>query len=452
MRNAGRWKRRAEAPRRPSLDPAAAGGSPVEVVVDRLGGRGDGIARAADGRRLYVAQSLPGERLRVHVGTAHGDGFAAGIAEILTPSPARADPPCPHFGRCGGCSLQHLKDEAYLGWKLDRLTAALAWAGFAGYELQPVVRVAPGERRRATFSAERGAATWARAGSPVRLGFTEARSHAVADLATCLVLEPRIVAVLPALRALLADVLAPGQRTRAAVSLLDGGLDLVLDLPEPPGPALFERLAGFAHEADVARLSWRQDALAPAEPVVQRRPVHALFAGMPVAVPPGGFLQATARGEAALGEVVRSATSGAGHAADLFAGVGTFTLPLAGAGLRVHAVDADGPAVDALTRAARCNRRVTTERRNLFARPLSAEELDRFDAVVFDPPRAGAKVQAQALAASAVPVAVAVSCNPDSFVRDARVLATGGFRLASLTPVDQFLWSAHLELAAVFVR
>lgn len=448
MRNAGRWKRRAKAQRRPSFDPAAAGGSPVEVVVDRLGGRGDGIARAPDGRRLYVAQGLPGERLRVHVGAPHGDGFAAGIAEILAPSPERADPPCPHFGRCGGCSLQHLQHKAYLGWKLDRLSVALARAGFGDYEFQPVVRVTPGERRRATFSAERGASP----GSPVRLGFTEARSHDVADLAACLVLEPRIVALLPALRALLADVLAPGQRTRAAVSLLDGGLDLVLDLPKPPGPALFERLAGFAHGGDVVRLSWRQDALAPAEPVVQRRPVHALFAGIPVAVPPGGFLQATARGEAALIDVVLAATSGAKHAADLFAGVGTFTLPLAADGLRVHAVDADGPAVEALARAARGNPRITTERRNLFARPLSAEELGRFDAVVFDPPRAGAKAQAQALASSAVPVAVAVSCNPDSFVRDARVLADGGFRLESLTPVDQFLWSAHLELAAVFVR
>ena len=260
------------------------------------------------------------------------------------------------------------------------------------------------------------------------------------------------MALLPALRALLADILAPRQRTRIAASLLDGGLDVVLDWPKPPGAEMFERLARFAHEADVARLSWRKDAVAPAEPVVQRRPAQALFAGTSIAVPPGVFLQATAGGEAALTEAVLAATRGASAAADLFAGVGTFALPLAAAGLRVHAVDADDAAITAFAAAARGNPRVTTERRNLFARPLSRDELDGFDAVVFDPPRAGAKAQAAALAASAVPVVVAVSCNPDSFVRDARILAGGGYRLTSLTPVDQFLWSAHLELAAVFVR
>jgi 23S rRNA (uracil1939-C5)-methyltransferase len=272
------------------------------------------------------------------------------------------------------------------------------------------------------------------------------------DLAACLVLEPRIVALLPALRALLAEILPPGRRTRIAVALLDGGLDVVLDWAKPPSPALFERLARFAHEADLARLSWRTDASAPADPVVQRRPAQVVIAGVPVAVAPGCFLQATARGEAALMDAVLDGAQGARTVADLFCGVGTFALPLAAAGARVHAVDTDGAAVDALAAAARGNPRLATEWRNLFARPLSADELNRFDAVVLDPPRAGAKEQVGALAASRVPVVVCVSCNPDTFVRDAKILAAGGYRLVKLTPVDQFLWSAHLELAAVFAR
>ncbi|MGZ8370181.1 MAG: class I SAM-dependent RNA methyltransferase, partial [Caulobacteraceae bacterium] len=386
----------------------------VEVLVERLGGQGDGVALMPDGRRLYVAGTLPGEQIRARLGQPRADGVAGEVVQILDPSPERVGPPCPHFGRCGGCSLQHLDPGAYLVWKVGRLIAALTKAGMAGYELRPATRIGAGERRRATFSAESRAGSAAR----VALGFAETHSHAVVDLGTCLVLDPRIVALLPALRALLADILAPGRRTRVAVALLDGGLDVVLDWPRPPGAGLFERLAGFAHEADLARLSWRKDAAAPAEPVVQRRPAHAVFAGVPVAVAPGCFLQATARGEAALVEVVLASAGGAAAVADLFCGVGTFALPLAAAGARVHAVDADPEAVDALAAAARANPRLATERRNLFARPFAAEELDRFDAVVLDPPRAGASEQARALAASRVPVAICVSCNPDTFVRD----------------------------------
>jgi 23S rRNA (uracil1939-C5)-methyltransferase len=438
--------RRRPAPLAPRSS-ASAASEPVEVLVERLGGRGDGVALTADGQRLYIPGSLPGERVRARPGDARGDGYAAEIVEILGPSPDRVQPPCPHFGRCGGCSLQHLDPEAYLAWKIGRLTGALAKADIAGYVLRPAVTVCSGERRRAALTAEKSAG-----GATVVLGFAETRSHAIVDLATCLVLDPRIVALLPPLRGLLGEILPLGRRTRIAVALLDGGLDVVLDWPKPPPAALFERLARFAHDADLARLSWRKDASAPAEPVVQRRPALAVIAGLPVAVAPGCFLQATARGEAALREAVLEGTKGAKAVADLFCGVGTFALPLAAAGARVQAIDADGEAVAALAAATRADARVSAERRNLFVRPLSADELNRFDAVVLDPPRAGAKEQARALAASKVRVAVCVSCNPDTFVRDAKILAAGGYRLVSLTPVDQFLWSAHLELAAVFAR
>jgi 23S rRNA (uracil1939-C5)-methyltransferase len=449
MKHSSRRPRPARAVRSPLRRASA---ELVEVLVERIGGRGDGVALMPDGKRLYIAGTLPGERVRARLGQPRANNVAGEVVQILAPAAERVEPPCPHFGRCGGCSLQHLDPEAYLVWKIGRLTAGLAEAGMAGYELRPAVRIGAGERRRATFSAESRAESRAGSGGRVALGFAETHSHAVVDLGTCLVLDPRIVALLPALRALLADILAPGRRTRVAVALLDGGLDVVLGWPRPPGAGLFERLARFARDADLARLSWRKDGSAPAEPVVQRRPARAVFAGVPVAVAPGCFLQATVRGEAALVDAVLAGAGGAAAVADLFCGVGTFALPLAAAGARVHAVDADPEAVDALGAAARANPRLAAERRNLFARPFAAEELHRFDAVVLDPPRAGASGQARALAASKVPVAVCVSCNPDTFVRDAKILAAGGYRLVSLTPVDQFLWSAHLELAAVFVR
>ncbi len=215
---------------------------------------------------------------------------------------------------------------------------------------------------------------------------------------------------------------------------------------------MLERLSAFAEDADLARLSWRRKATDPAEPIVQRRPVGVDFEGTFVAVPPGGFLQASEAGETALRAAVMAAISSARKVVDLFAGAGTFSLPLARAGARVHAVDADASSLAALAAAARGMAGVTTQRRNLFSQPLTGFELNRFDAAVFDPPRAGARAQAEELARCTVRTVVAVSCDLATFIRDARILAAGGYRLVSVAPVDQFLWSAHLELAAVFRR
>jgi 23S rRNA (uracil1939-C5)-methyltransferase len=419
----------------------------LEVSIERIGAHGDGIAETPDGR-LYVPRTLAGERVRVRPGASRGDGRCAELVDVLEAARDRATPVCPHYAACGGCSLQHLSDDAYLAWKRQRLQTALTRAGFADAPVAALVRSLPGTRRRARFAAERPR------GAAARVGFTVSRGHAVVDLAECPVLEPRLAALLPRLRQLFARILPPGGRGEAAVSLLDGGSDVVLTLPAAPTLAEREMLAAFAEAADLGRLCWRGAADAPAEPLAQRRPLQAILAGVPVAVPPGAFLQATAAGEAALiGEVSR-ALAGVGRIADLFAGCGPFSLALAQAGSAVHAIDAEGAALAALADAARRHRltRVSTERRDLFARPLLAPELARFDAVIFDPPRAGAPAQAAALASAKVPLVVAISCNPDSFARDARLLAAGGYRLGRVVAVDQFLWSPHLELAAVFDR
>lgn len=447
----GRDPRGGRAPRR---DPAA--GTVIETTVTRIGGRGDGIAEGPDGRALYIPRTVPGDRVRARIASTRGDARAGELVEIIAEGPERAEPPCPHFARCGGCVLQHLSDAAYAQWKLAQLAETLARAGFAGAAVAPLARTAPGGRRRATFAASRPAG-----GGAARLGFNAAGGHEVVDLAVCPVIAPGLAALLPPLRELLSEILAPRRRARVAAALLDGGLDVVLEWPAPPGLELLRRLARFAEDADLARLSWRRAAGASVEPIVQRRPVGAVLGGEALggtfqALPAGGFLQASAAGEAALATAVMGAVMGAiGTAravADLFAGVGTFSLPLARRGARVHAVDADAPALASLAAAARALAHVTTQRRNLFSQPLTSLELNRYDAVVFDPPRAGARAQAEDLARSTVPTVVAVSCDLATFTRDARILAAGGYRLESVTPVDQFLWSPHLELAGVFRR
>ncbi len=428
---------------------AAGGAGPafaVEVTIAAIGARGDGIADD-NGRRLYIPLTVPGDRVRARPLRRRGDGEACALEEILSPGPGRTRPPCPHFGRCGGCALQHLADDAYAAWKVDRLVATLAQAGIGGFDLAPLACTPPQARRRASLAALRPAS-----GAAAVVGFNERESHAVVDLARCPVLHPAIEALIPALRRLLTDLLAPGERAQVAVSRLEGGLDVVVGRARAPDMAAREHLAAFAADVDAARVSWRRPEDPAAEPVAQRRPVGARFGGVFVALSPGAFVQASAEGEAALVAAVLASLESAGTVADLYAGAGTFTLPAAAAGMRVHAVDADEALVAALAAAARTLPAVTVEARDLCARPLAAAELARFDAAILDPPRAGARAQAGELARSAVPVVAALSCRPETFARDARILSTGGFRLERLWPIDQFLWSPHLELAALFRR
>jgi len=421
---------------------------PLDVRIERLGDGGDGIAETACGR-LYIPLSLPGERVRVRPLRPRGGGFVAQVVDVLAPGGARQPPPCPHFGVCGGCALQHLTDDAYAAWKTARLTAALGRVGLGGDDLvAPLLRIPAGTRRRATFTALRDRA------AGVHLGFQVRDGHTVVDLATCLVLDAAILPLLPELRRLFGAMLAPDGRASATVTLLDGGLDVLLTGAPPRSLQDHERLARFAEDADLARLSWRTDDGTAAEPLAVRRPARVLFGGIAVTVPPAGFLQPSLAGEAALLAAVHAGVGGARVVADLFCGCGTFALPLVQRAARLHAIDTDADAVAALSAAGRSvpagAARLRCEPRDLFTRPLAASELSGFDAVVLDPPRAGARAQAAALAASAVPVVVYVSCNPATFARDARLLADGGYRLERITPVDQFLWSPHLELVAVF--
>ncbi|QDL92092.1 class I SAM-dependent RNA methyltransferase [Paroceanicella profunda] len=405
-----------------------------ELVIDSLGHLGDGVAAGPDGP-VMVPFALPGERVR-------GEVVAGRMpdAAILSASPLRVAPPCPQFGVCGGCTVQHLEDGALAGWKAETVRRALAARGLeaeiAGVETSP-----PRSRRRAVLSARRTK-------TGVTLGFHARASDRLVAVEDCVVIDPALLLARPAVAALARLGGSRKGEVKAHVTVSEAGLDIDLRNVKPLDGPMRVAAAGLAAEHDLARLAWE------GEVVAERRPPLIAMGPAVVVPPPGAFLQATREGQAALVAAVCSILDGVGTVADLFSGCGTFSLPLAGAA-EVHAVEGEAgllAALDAGWRRATGLRRLTTERRDLFRRPLGAPELARFGGVVIDPPRAGAKAQCEELAASRVPAIAAVSCNPASFARDARTLVDGGYRLGAVTVVDQFRWTGHVELVAAFTR
>jgi 23S rRNA (uracil1939-C5)-methyltransferase len=414
--------------------------SEVTATVERIGARGDGIV-VHQGRTLHVPLAAPGDVVRISV-ARNGDAELIGR---LADGPRR-EPPCSHFGSCGGCALQHLRDDVYAEAKTELVREALARRGLDPGVVAPLERTPPATRRRARLAL-------ARSKSDVAVGFHARASRRIVDLRHCPVLHPDLMALVATLRAAAATILRPGDRASAGLTRTDAGIDLLLDMPRPPDRDLMDDLAAFAERQDLARLSWRADHETPT-PIVQRRPVRMSFSGVAVDLPVDGFVQASEPAETALRGLASGFVGDARAVADLFCGIGPFSFAFA-ATAHVHAVDGDPFAIAALRAAANrthLNNPVTTERRNLETRPLRTEELKRFEAVLFDPPYAGAKAQAVELARSDVARIVAVSCHPASLARDARILVDGGYRLRRVVPIDQFVWSAEIELVAWFAR
>lgn len=434
-----------------SEDPTAKTGSAAEdeavVEVTRLGAQGDGVAELAEGP-VFVPMALPGERWAI----------AGAAARQITSSPDRAAPPCGHFGTCGGCMAQHMSGATYAAWKESVVAEAFRHRGLDA-EIRPLVRVAPRSRRRAVLGA-------ALKGGRVVLGFREEGEHRLVDLQDCVVLDPAIVAAFGPLREIagLLFAQAPGSgrsgrppaRTRAkernariVVTRLDAGLDVAVEAACGMLPAeLAAALAAVAERARLVRLSVDGDAVA-----MRARPELTL-GGVVTEPPPGVFLQAVPEAEQRLAALVLESVGKSKRVADLFAGLGTFTFPLARKA-EVTALDGDRRAITALQVAARRAqglRRIDARVRDLHREPLSRTELAGFDAVVLDPPRAGAAEQTEAIARSNVPVVVAVSCNPATLARDARTLVDAGYQLGAVTPVDQFVWTPHIEVVAVLKR
>jgi len=408
---------------------------PFEVEIGRLGAQGDGVAEGPDGP-LFVPFALPGERVCIETSA---DGKHAALSQVIRQSPDRRDPICPHFGICGGCALQHLEEGAYLAWKRDLVVQALRSRGLDA-EVEPVRPVSLGSRRRATFALGRVDGT-------VALGYRRARSHDLIDIDACPILSPGIVTRLPKLKASLGRLLGAKREARVSITETETGLDIVVDGVRPKEAAL-AKLASEAARLGVARLTVDGESLMPGTPPTIR------FGPAQVKLPPGAFLQASPDAEAVMTELVRDGIGHAKRIADLFAGLGTFTFALAGSAA-IDAFEADEAALAALSEAVRHTPKLKPVRalsRDLFRAPLSPVELAAYDAAVFDPPRAGAAAQAEQLARSKVKTLVAVSCNPGTLARDLRVLVDGGYRIARVVPVDQFLFSAHVEVVVRLER
>ena len=426
--------------------PASAGASqpppaPQEriLAISAIGVRGDATAEGEDGP-IYAPYALPGEQVRARV-----TGHRAEVLEVLQPSAERQPSTCRHFGRCGGCQLQHWREEAYLAWKRDQVREALGRRGFGGVEVDPVIPAWGEGRRRAGFHA-------ARQGGQVRIGFIERGGARLTPIAQCPVLAPALEQLALKL-APLADLVLPQRGEITLLCLLtDAGVDVAIkgagraDLLKRDA---LERLSALAHELGLARLS------IDGEPIVTRaKPVMRMGKAL-VMPPPGAFLQATAMGEAELARLTLEALEGANRIIDLFSGIGTFALRLA-EWAEVLAVEADEEMLAALKAAADgaggALKQVSTLRRDLLRTPLASLEMKKFDGAVIDPPRSGARLQAEQIARAPVRKLAYVSCDPASFARDIKVLIEHGFTITRLTPVDQFRWSPHIELVGALER
>ncbi len=403
--------------------------------IHDMGDKGDGLARDASGNRAFIPFTLPGETVNAAVSNGRGEPIA-----ILEKSDERVAPPCPHFTDCGGCALQHWQKPAYESWKRQKLIDVLAARGIEA-EVGPLVPSAEHARRRVTLSARQTES------GPV-LGYHAALSSRIVPIESCVIADRAIVDALPHLRQLVLLLAQDSKPFSLVVTASRTGLDIAIsDLPALSG-ARRQAAADFTMKARFARLSLDGEILIePQKPIVA-------FGAVEVTPPPGGFLQATTEAEETMAALVGDHMKGAKTIADLFAGCGTFALRLARFAT-VHAVEGDAPSLAGLDRGFRFGdklKRVTTEKRDLFERPLTWKELKTFDGVVFDPPRAGAEAQCRQLAKSDVPKIAAVSCNPTTLARDLAILIEGGYRLKSVMPVDQFLWSPHLEAVALLEK
>ena len=409
-------------------------GDTEDVLIARVGAQGDGVVDSAD-RPRYVPFSLAGEIVR-----ASFKGERGHLASVIAPSLERIAPVCSHFGRCGGCALQHMASQTYVLWKREQVTAAFRSRGINA-DVSVLARP-NGNRRRAVFTARR-------TDNGMLLGFHEAQSHDLVDVQECPVLEPRIVAAFPGLKILLQPLISRRGEARVTVTLTSAGLDVAIsDIERTLTAPVRTAVAGDASDLALARVS------IGSEPIYEALAPFLTFGSVDVGIPPGAFIQAVGAAEHVMSSAILQGLGKAKRVADLFAGVGAFTFPIA-AHAKVFAVDSDRVAIAALASAAKKAtgiKPVTTLVRDLFREPLSALELNEHDCVVFDPPRAGAEAQSKMLAKSKVKTVVAVSCSPATLARDARILIDGGYRLETVTPIDQFLYSPHIEVVAVFRR
>ncbi|WP_407181646.1 class I SAM-dependent RNA methyltransferase [Bradyrhizobium sp. STM 3562] len=407
------------------------------LLIDHVGHRGDGVA-LVEGQAVYVPYALAGET--VEVGDVHGHPDRRRLLAVESPSPERIAPFCKHFGVCGGCAIQHWQMERYRAWKHALVVETLRHAKL-DCEVAPLIDAHGNGRRRITLHARMGTH------EVMKVGYAAASTHDIIPIDHCPILDPALEGALDAAWALSEPLIATGKPLDIQATATDNGLDVDIRGSGPLQPKSIAALSRLAEQHRLARLTRHGELV-----LLRAQPTIAIGKAT-VTLPPGSFLQATVAGEETLAALVKDHCGRAKHIADLFCGVGPFALRLAERA-RIAAFDADAPAVAALAKAAHTPglKPIKAEARDLFRRPLVPQELRDYEAVVFDPPRQGAQAQAQKLAASRVPVIVAVSCNAATFARDARILIDGGYRLEGVTPVDQFRYTPHIELVGRFTR
>ncbi len=409
------------------------------LVIDHVGHHGDGVALAG-GARIYVPYTIGGDTVEVAPVPGHHPDRRR-LLKVETASPERIAPFCPHFGICGGCAIQHWDLDAYRAWKRELVVTTLAQAGI-DCEVAPLIDAHGLGRRRLTLHARMGTH------EVLKVGFAAANSHDIVPIDRCPILDPHLDGAIEAAWAIAEPLIAMGKPLDIQVTATDSGLDVDVRGSGPLSTAMITKLSRIAEQHRLARLTRH------GELVLMRKPPVVAMGTAQVTLPPGSFLQATVEGEEQLAALVSEHCRRSKYIADLFCGVGPFALRLA-AKSRVAAFDSDAGAVAALQKAATSTsglKPVKAEARDLFRRPLMPQELRDYDAVVFDPPRQGAQAQATQLAASKVPVVVAVSCNVTTFARDAKILIDGGYKIEGVTPVDQFRHTPHVELVARFGR
>lgn len=410
----------------------------MHLLIDHVGHRGDGVALVGD-QAVYVPYALAGETVEVADVPGHPDRKR--LLAVEKASPERIAPFCPHFGICGGCAIQHWDMERYRAWKRALVVEALEQAKLA-CDVAPLIDAHGLGRRRITLHARMGTH------DVLKVGFAAASSHDIIPVDRCPILDPALSGALEAAWALAEPLVPNGKPLDIQITATDNGLDVDVRGSGPLRPAMIATLSRIAEQHRLARLTRH------GELVLLRKPPIIAIGEARVTLPPGSFLQATTAGEDTLAALAAERCGRAKHIADLFCGVGPFALRLA-TRARISAFDSDAGAGAALQKAAAATRGlkpVKAEARDLFRRPLMSAELREVDAVLFDPPRQGAQAQALQLAASRVPAVIAVSCNPATFARDARILVDGGYRIETVTPVDQFRHTPHVELVARFSR
>jgi 23S rRNA (uracil1939-C5)-methyltransferase len=416
----------------------------LNLTIDHIGAGGDGIAQQ-ENQVFYVPFTAPGDHITAIAGESRGQGQMAELQEVVFPGPDRIKPACRHFGTCGGCSMQHLESALTANWKRQRIVDCLSMSGISDAKVRPTISSPPQSRRRVEFIASKRK-------KGVMIGYHVRRSHQVFDVGDCPLIHPSLFSLIKPLRAFLPNCMPRNSSARVMATATDNGPDILITAMVDLTLEIREALAEFATQYSLCRIAWCQKQGDIPEVISAIKPADVHLGEVSVTLAPGGFLQATIAGEKTLTTIATQALQNCKNVVDLFAGCGSFSFPLSRFS-KVLAVEGDEELVSALQSAA--NKHILpimTETRDLFRRPLFMNELNKFDGLVFDPPRAGAKAQVEEIAQSNIETIVSISCNPVTFARDISYLVSAGYTIDFVQPVDQFLWSPHVEIAAVLKR